>query len=173
VVADSDPGLRPAEGEPVRLAVAADGTVWMAGHSRGGPLLRYDGAALVEVPIGGGTGDPGWDSLWIKEVAAAANGDIWVVGSSSPSPDQGPVVVTRYDGEQWTVYEWPAQAMASVADVAVGPDGVVWFGTYDGLASFDGGEWTAHIQGRGAWSVDVAPDGTVWYADDYGIHTLP
>jgi len=83
------------------------------------------------------------------------------------------VVVTRYDGEQWTVYEWPAQAMASVADVAVGPDGVVWFGTYDGLASFDGGEWTAHIQGRGAWSVDVAPDGTVWYADDYGIHTLP
>ena len=60
VVADSDPGLRPAQGKPVRLAVAADGTVWMAGHSRGGPPLRHDGAALEEVPIGGGAGDPVW-----------------------------------------------------------------------------------------------------------------
>ena len=54
------------------------------------------------------------DSLWIQEVAAAANGDIWVMGSSGPSPDRGPVVVTRFDGVEWTVYEWPAQAMASV-----------------------------------------------------------
>ena len=64
--------------------------------------------------------------------------------------------------------------MALLLDMAVGPDGVVWLAYPDGLGSFDGTQWTIHIEGQQwVFSVDVAPDGTVWYTDDDGVHTLP
>ena len=64
-----------------------------------------------------------------------------------------------------------------MGDLAVGPDGVVWFAfggnaSAGGLGSFDGTEWTTRIEGQPVWSVDVAPDGTVWYTDSEGVHTL-
>ena len=63
--------------------------------------------------------------------------------------------------------------MASAGDVAVSPNGVVWFGHFRiALPPSMGASGSSTSKAEGSWSVDVAPDGTVWYTDEQGVHTL-
>ena len=61
-----------------------------------------------------------------------------------------------------------------VEAIAVAPDGVVWFGTYDGASRFDGKSWTTFREGDGlpddlVGAVAIAPDGAVWFGTEYGV----
>ncbi len=146
--------------------------------------MHYDGTTLEAVEVETARSLLGGSYVWAME--AAPNGDLWVggflggnpgVSGTGVEPLTDPPVLARFDGERWTVYDSPpydptGNCYGALLDLAVGPDGVVWWASMSGLVSFDGTEWTTHIDGRWVGSVDVAPDGTVWYADDYGIHTL-
>ncbi len=150
---------------PPQLAVAADGRVWVTDVGvwcSTTVLIRYDGAAWEEVPIA----DYPAEDVDIYAMEAAPNGDLWITGSIQTDERQLPLLA-RFDGEAWTTYDF-----SEPPDIAVGPDGRVWFSSGDGLASFDGTDWTYHIQGQRVSGVDVAPDGTVWYSDEDGVHTL-
>jgi len=117
------------------------------------------------------------DSTFV-DVEAAPNGDVWTLLDPQ---DNSQWVVARFDGEVWTTYTPPFASTPSWAvspgAVSVGPDGLVWFAV-NGLVSFDGTDWTYHIQGQAedgtpeVSAVDVAPDGTVWYIDEAGVHIL-
>jgi hypothetical protein len=176
-------------GGRVVMAALPNGEVWVTrlGYSScgTGPLMRYDGAALAAVQVGDRPFRP--SGGYVFEIEAAPNGDLWVGGyirSGDPSyqpnhfdPSIEPPVLARFDGEAWTVYDWPLpnpmdRCYDPLLDMAVGPDGVVWLAYPDGLGSFDGTQGTLYIEGAWVYAVDVAPDGTVWYSDEQGVHTL-
>ena len=161
------------------LAVLPSGDVWTAGWSWvGTDLLRYDGNTLEAVTIGELEDDPGtsegYSHVSVWAMAAAPNGDLWVRGFLGL--DLGDALVARFDGETWTVYDWPFEDPTpnteSPVDLAVGPDGVVWLALETGLGSFDGTRWITHLEGTWISNVDVAPDGAVWYADRYGVYAF-
>ena len=167
------------------LAVLPGGDVWATVRSYGcitSPLMRYDGVTLEAVQVG----DRPFRSSYVSVIEVAPNGDLWVGGFLGGDPAASvdgvrqwtePVMLARFDGEVWTIYDWPlpnpvVDCKLPLLDIAVGPDGAVWLASWDGLASFDGTDWTTHIEGQQVGSVDVAPDGTVWYTDPEGVHTL-
>jgi hypothetical protein len=165
----------PALGRATLMAVLPNGEAWMrvpgglwGGYGDENPVLRYNGATL-ETPDLSLLPDRDPSVLkWAAALEAAPNGDLWAGHGN---------LLYRFDGEEWTLHEAP---IGPLSDIAVGPDGVVWFASDTGLpelsdgglGSFDGTEWTTRIEGQPVWSVDVAPDGTVWYTDPEGVHTL-
>jgi hypothetical protein len=81
-------------------------------------------------------------------VTVAPDGDVWVAVSSEPidpwNGDFGVVEAVsesgayRFDGEAWTRFDTnDGLAADDVRSVAVGADGVVWFGTSQGVSRFD------------------------------------
>jgi|GEM_PF-3117689 len=156
---------------PLNMTVLPDGDVWIVGamFGWGGDLLvRYDGTTMGRVGIGLDPG-PGFN----LQLAAAPNGDLLVGGFVHNLDRQ--YRVARFDGEQWSewpAHHWPSAETSGASDMAVGPDGVLWFAFEGGLASVDGTEWTIRIEGPGVSAVDVAPDGTVLYADSDGVHVF-
>jgi len=136
-----------------RLAVGANGAVWFAegtGYSiseiRDGHLIRH----IYESPRGGPYG-----------VAVAPDGTAW---ASLQSGDQ--IIRVGTDG---AIKAFDLPSAASVpSDVAIGPDGAVWFLEYrtnaigrlvgDNIQEFPIGE-----KGAGLSGLAVAPDGAVWF----------
>jgi hypothetical protein len=157
-------GGQPAWNGIVSMAVSSDGAVWISPWGET-DLLRYDGATREPVPVGDyPLGES--PAFWIE---AAPNGDLWI-GGHIPTDDSYLALLARFDGEEWTTYYPPFSW--SGGNIATGPDGLVFIARDDGLWSFDGTNWTNHLQGQRVWAVDVAPDGTVWYTDEQGVHTL-
>jgi hypothetical protein len=172
--------LDPPRGSVVAMAAAPGGEVWIAstGYIQS-DLMRFDGQTMEAAQIGDyqdTSPDSAVGPVGVFDIEVAPNGDLWVGGFGAADWDQ--VVLARYDGAEWTLYDWPfadssEEGEVLFFDLAVGPDGVVRVGFPGGLGSFDGEDWT-RIEGIGfVWSVDVAPAGTVWYGDDEGVHTLP
>jgi virginiamycin B lyase len=136
-----------------RLAVGADGAVWFAestGYSiseiRDGKLIRH----FYDSPRGGPYG-----------IAVAPDGTAW---ASLQSGDQ--IIRVGTDG---AIKAFDLPTAASVpSDVAVGPDGAVWFLEYrtntigrligDSIQEFPVGE-----RGAGLSGLAVTPDGAVWF----------
>ena len=140
------------EGGSVAMAALPGGEVWVTGHGFGwgcdtGPLMHYDGTTLEAVEVDdrpfllGGS--------YVSAVEAAPNGDLWVAGFLGGNVWTGveswtePPVLARFDGEGWTVYDSPPYdpiegCWSALLDLAVGPDGVVWWASGSGLVSFDG-----------------------------------
>ena len=162
------------------MAALPDGDIWIVEpfFEWGDDLLmRYHGTAMERVQIGDHLDPHPGASV---EITPAPNGDLLVGGFYNSIDRQ--MRVARFDGDGWT--EWPAHDWPSFPqgepprlgvgafDMAVGPDGVLWFAFEGGLASVEGTEWTTRIEGPGVSAVDVAPDGTVWYADSDGVHTF-
>jgi hypothetical protein len=131
------------------VAAAPDGSVWTATD---GGVIRWnpetgDFHAFVsgeELPDTGVAG-----------VVIGSTGTVWI-GS--------PGWIARWDGA-WTRFAAPPEFDRPLA---VGPDGVVWWGSSEGAAigSFDGAEWEVFrdVVPLGSESMAVAPDGTVWTA---------
>jgi hypothetical protein len=195
-----DASEQPSLGVAALMAVLPNGEAWIREGGREmwarPELLRYDGTTLADPPD-----ERGFAAAAVA-LEAAPNGDLWAGAYCSPGeylapgyfPPEAPlgnggcvptgtgvfppeflnsdpaVVLGRFDDEAWTAYEAPFTDR--LLDIAVGPDGVVWFASDGGLGSFDGTEWVTRIEGPSVWSVDVAPDGTVWYTDSDGVHTL-
>jgi virginiamycin B lyase len=136
-----------------RLAVGANGAVWFAeetGYSiteiRDGKLIRH----LYDSPRGGPYG-----------VAVARDGTAW---ASLQSGNQ--IVRVSQDG---AVKAFDLPSAASVpSDVAVGPDGAVWFIEYraDAIGRLVGDavqEFPIGERALGLTGLTVAPDGAVWF----------
>ncbi len=170
------------------MAVLPGGDVWATtgSYCMTSRLMHYDGATLAAVQVGGRE----FLRSYVSAIEAAPNGDLWVAGFLGGEPGfpvndvqtwTEPVVLARFDGEAWTLYDWPlpnpiADCTVPLLDMAVGPDGALWLAYPGGFGSFDGTQGTPYFAGDPAplpyLSVDVAPDGTVWYTDSEGVHTL-
>lgn len=72
----------------------------------------------------------------------------------------------------WLIERWGIDdglPLAHVEDVLRAPDGLTWLGTFDGLVSFDGGEFRVFRRGADPrlptsrlYDVEIARDGAVW-----------
>ena len=158
------------------MAVQPGSAAWVTAYSGGnrGDLLRYEGATFEAVQIADFP-DPADQegAVGVFAVEAAPNGDLWVGGYLGADWDQA--ILALLNGEAWALFDLPFDHTAHpgfLFNLAVGPDGTLWVGSESGLASFDGTEWTLHIEGRWVQSLDVAPDGTLWYSDEQGVYTL-
>jgi hypothetical protein len=164
------------------LEVTGDGSVW-AGGLYGylpwvGGLARFDDAA------------GSWEMVrpWRAEedvtpqlLATTPNGDLWVMlvdwsedwgalqEAGEPFVEWALAYWDSASGE-WTVFEQDlpeGYPSAMAAD-----DGGVWLAQgsgfveqmeFDGLAHFDGENWSHYLPGTNVFDVAVAPDGTIWY----------
>ena len=96
------------------------------------------------------------------------DGDVWLGGYRKGD-------ISRFDGRRWTAYtEEDGLVHDHIMDIAIGPEGAVWFATAEGIARFDGERWTVYTEGNGLLSnvvlaIAVAPDGTVWAGMDGGL----
>lgn len=179
---DPNPETVPAYGFMV-MSAGADGVMWMAstGYVQT-DLYRYDAGSFEAVQIGdyedrnpdGPSGPVG-----VFDVAIAPNGDVWVGGFVADDWDQ--VVLARYDGAEWTTFDWPFADRSANDEVlffglAVALDGTVWVDFPGGLGSYDGNTWSVRLvtmaESGTATAIDIAPDGTIWYFDQGGLHTL-
>jgi hypothetical protein len=165
------------------MAATPDGSIWMAEIGwLWSNLYRYAGGAMEAVQIGDYHPNPSslMGPVMVFDLEVAPNGDLWVGGFGS-GDYEGQVVLARYDGAEWTVYDWPFADRSPAGevlffDLAVGPDGTLWLSFPGGLGSYDGTTWSlraATMAEGGIAIVDVAPDGTVWYTDQAGLHTFP
>ena len=64
-----------------------------------------------------------------------------------------------------------------VQAIIEGKNGLMWFGTADGISSFDGEIWKSYNVSDGLANqcvndIAVASDGTIWFATDNGISTF-
>jgi hypothetical protein len=179
---DPNPETAP-DGSASVMAVGANGGVWMA--STGfvqTDLFRCDSATVETVQIGDYQDtrpDSRFGPVGVFALAAAPNGDVWVGGFESADWDQ--VVLARYDGAEWTTFDWPFADRSGENEVlffglAAAPDGMVWVNFPGGLGSYDGTNWSVRTVTMAEWgtsiALDIAPDGTVWYFDQAGLHTL-
>jgi Tol biopolymer transport system component/streptogramin lyase len=150
------------------IAVAFDGSVWMAGTESGdgGPidrLVRFDGETWTQYTTADGLAD---DAVF--SIAATSDGAVWF-----GTGDGG---VSRFNGETWTTYteglprvdaELADPPLAPVTNLVVAPDGTLWAGTWFGIARFDGESWTSYTTNNGLPSnrihlMAAVPDGTLW-----------
>jgi ligand-binding sensor domain-containing protein len=55
--------------------------------------------------------------------------------------------VYRYNGQSWTHFTTADGLVDNkICAITIGPDGNVWFGSYDqGVSRFDGTAWTSYI----------------------------
>jgi len=111
-------------GDPVNdIAVAPDGTLWIATESRG--IYRFDGSNWFNYPMAG----PGGDQA-VAALAVADNGAVWAA-----SPSGWLAHYLSLEGD--TFFYHPYADGATFTSVAVGPAGAVWVGTVsDGLLRF-------------------------------------
>ncbi|MBK8901041.1 MAG: hypothetical protein IPM53_07655 [Anaerolineaceae bacterium] len=143
-------------GNSVRdLAISADGTVWAATADGIG---RYDGRRWFSynrrrtlLPLPGSN---------VTSLALAPDGVTIFAGTSEG--------VLRFNGRSWnSLAQVGSEAINTVQDVAVTPDGRLWAATQAGLTVYDGSGWQIFTSADGLASDDIRrvaanTDGSVW-----------
>ncbi len=169
----------PAPVDAADMAVAADGTLWVAGWDE---VSAYDGDTWTRFTTADGLPSEG-----IASVAVAPNGDVWI-GTADGIDGDNAGGVARFDGNTWTVFdETDGLYDDAVTAMAVGSDGTVWavhaaaetLETDDSRATgaisrFDGTTWSVvTIAGVGnglGWAGATVDDaGTLWIASRWGV----
>jgi ligand-binding sensor domain-containing protein len=148
-------------------AVIADGVgnLWF-GTSNG--LIRYDGAnwSYQNDPTTPFTHET------VSALAVDADNHIWAAYGSNMTYNGA----AHFDGNAWAYYT-TAEGLASntVYDIAIGPDGAVWFATSGGLSKLKNGDWTTYNNTNGLPGdvriVRVDGKGNVWAAG--GLSNYP
>src|SRR5208282_2775036 len=149
------------------LAVDRQGRVWtVTGHA---DLWRIDGTNVVRLSRGDGLLNDNQDALY-----TAADGALWFRDDGADYDAIG-----RYDGGQFETLR-AADIGGNVAFAAVGgtPDGILWFGNYDGgvtrydprahsFVRFDAqsGAPLARVT-----RIQTGPDGVIWFASASGLY---
>lgn len=107
-------------------------TAWCA---TGEGVYRLDGDVWTEMK----TGD-------CRVVFSERSGEVWAVSAVTAYYE-----VSRFEGDVWTTYPGLSGALFSYIPTGFseGPDGMVWVAINDGLARFDGSEWTKYRVGEG------------------------
>ena len=142
---------------------AEDGTLWFAGSHRGkAAVTSYDGRAWQTYSEA--------DGLVGSYVGVASAidraGNLWLSTEHIGARDGNGVI--RFDGKTWRNFRVEdGLAHNRVYDIAAGPDGSVWFATFQtylGVSRFDGKSWTTYLDAPRNWTyrVFVAQDGKVW-----------
>jgi|GEM_PF-3733840 len=198
------------DGEVRSIAQSADGTLYFAGSHRGkAAVTRYDGRTwLIYTEADGLSGN------YVGGASAVdAQGNLWltteITTETQPAEEdrtKGGSGVLRFDpstSSELALSEAKGQggktfrnfevkdglAHNRVYDIAAGPDGSVWFATFQGVSRFDGKTRSTHSTGSGqagsgqAWTTStpsadprnydilVAQDGKVWctHGQTHGI----
>jgi len=164
------------------LCVDHGGAVWCGTVWDG--VMRFDGSAWASY-----TRDDGLADNWIRSIAIAPDGAVWIGGYHAYGPHWGQQFyaggVSRFDGDAWTTYtEKDGLASDAVKCIAVGDDGTVWAGAehyvfsnaryFRGLSRFDGETWTTFDETDGLVNnavnaLAVETGGAVWAGTREGV----
>jgi signal transduction histidine kinase/DNA-binding response OmpR family regulator/streptogramin lyase len=154
------------------LAVDRQGRVWTVTDYN--DLWRIDGTNVVRLTPADGLATANQDALTL-----AADGSLWFEDENLDSGGSSAGDVTRYDGERFETLK--AQDMADssfVTAIAPMPDGVLWFGHYEGGVT----RYNPHTRSfvrfgpqSGAPSalvtkIRAGPDGALWFATASGLY---
>ena len=136
------------------IAIAGDGSVWIAGTASGGDNDFIEG--FLVWPLGQEglytmeDGVPAWIALF----EFAPDGTLWAMGDG----------IGKFDGGEWS--------STTGSHRLVAPDGTAWFASVnDGVESWDGEAFTHHLADRWVQSLSIADDGTLWAVGD-GLSTF-
>jgi len=182
----------PALGEvigPSTLALAVDGSVWVAGERSVGRLspdggwttfgaadglsegYRRVAAVGGEVVVSTGDGTFRFDGtrferLWTDTAAVPAG---WSSGVLAVSHDEvwtrtwgGSPGWWRYHDGSWAAVGPHEPSELGPGDAVLAPDGSVWAITPGGLVRFEGEQWTVMDASMTMGRLAAGPDGTVW-----------
>jgi virginiamycin B lyase len=144
-----------------RLTVAPDGAVWFAESTVGSVTRLRDGRFTRHVVAALATKVPA-DAVPFG-VAVAPDGTVW---ATLPSADK---LLRISPGGEATAFDVPTRK-SGLGDVAVGPDGVVYFlamtaNKIGRLAGEKFEEFTVPTPKAGLTALAVAPDGAVWFTE--------
>lgn len=147
------------------LAITADGAVWVATY--GGGVSRYapDRDEWVFHAA-----EDGLASDSVRSITTDGN-VVWFATTGGAS---------RFDGTEWVSYrQSDGLACEDVYEIAIGPDGSVWFATDCGTTRFEpeANRWTSYDTSDGllddfVYYVATTPDGSVWFATLVGVSRL-
>ena len=150
------------------IAVEDDGTVWI-GTTDGGlaefdgtdwTVFTYNNSALPGGPVVALTIDSA-GTLWI-----GVDDRDWALGEFGG--------LVSFDGTNLVTYEHPPYLDFGITSIAIGNDGIIWFGEGGGLGKYDGINWEEYtIYDFGLLSTEVSEvatedDGTVWIGNWHG-----
>ncbi|MGE0636620.1 MAG: two-component regulator propeller domain-containing protein [Bacteroidia bacterium] len=134
--------------------------IWL-GHLDNG-ASRYTGTQWLNYYNG-----TGLTSNYVYESAQDMNGTMWFRTSNG---------ITKYDGINWTSVTTfpglPDYYTSSVADMAVGNDGKIWFALYyQTLICFNGSTWEVMSNTMGGQTSKILVDSqnNVWVANNTGM----
>jgi ligand-binding sensor domain-containing protein len=138
------------------IHAASDGSLWLGGDEG---LVRYDGSTW-------GTPEAwGEPPQYVYDITEAPDGSLWVATDG----DLGHLA----DG-RWSTYAWPSDEWLDT--LAIGHDGSVWAGGYDGLGRYDpaSGDWQMFTTANGlvhsrVQAIHVTPEGVVWVGTNGGV----
>ena len=145
------------------LAVGPDGALWVSGWE--GLQTSYYVARFD---------DADWTTYYAMDllghgvgyIAVTPDGDVW-----GDAREHG---IVRYDGETWRYTDAEGFQASESRELVVGPDGVLWAVSYEGLAYLDGDRWAMHEAGLGGSALAFGPDGTLWLGTPDGVlHLRP
>jgi hypothetical protein len=142
------------------IAIAPDGTVWIASTAHGPDNGLLDGFQVWALGRPGIYGSEDGIPRHIDSLAFDSDGTLHAVGSSSAS----------FDGEGWSGRPSPRQTMRdSSSSRVVTPDGTLWIiDPRGGVEAWDGTRFTYHLGGLPIHELGVAADGTVWAVGEHG-----
>jgi ligand-binding sensor domain-containing protein len=150
-------------GNVLDIAFRPDGTAWVA---TGLNLARFDGGTWVV------------DDMLVHSVLASPDGALWASGWEGSQDSE---YIARFDDSRWTTYPLADSYPGTFILGGATQDGRLW-GVVPGrgVASFDGGDWTADS----SWAfysppdalpssvlsvLGVAPDGGIWVKVEAGV----
>ena len=155
------------EGPIWDIAVASDGTVWLAAF-RG--VARYDPKQRAWIPY---TVEDGLVSDQVQSITLEPDGSVWFAY-------RDPEGASRFDGTRWKHLTTEDGLISDdVNRVSIAPDGSVWFATAEGASHWDRelDQWMSHTKAEGLYSNNVqkvvfTPDGTIWFAHNEALTYL-
>ncbi len=109
-----------------RLEVGPDGVLWVKVSRTS--VARFDDPGWTTFTAADGVqpwGEPNY--IYTELLEVAADGSLWLIGSTNTAELEDCCGVSHYDGTTWTSY----LVGFLVHDFATAPDGSVWLGAYD------------------------------------------
>jgi streptogramin lyase len=156
-------------GDPViDIAAAPDGTIWATAPGSG--VFRLD-------PVNGNvtayTEKDGIPGPVVRAIAVDLDGTVWI-GSNRG--------VARLVASEWVSHTVSHEVrIDEVEDIAVAPDGTLWFVGWGGVSTFEpqSGTWRYDVFGQDKLSsdwkiggIEAGPDGSLWFVSYYDLYQL-
>ncbi len=139
------------------ISMVSAGSGWAVGYDLSGDtvspvVLRYEGAAWIQMPV-----PPG--AAYLDFVSAVSATEAWAVGENSQSASQ----VYRYNGGLWVSWPIPDNSFAQGILMLNSTHG--WVATDRSIFRWDGAGWVADYSGRSVTGVTETA-GRVWAVGD-------